>query len=189
MCLAPPLAEPDAARNVTMVAGRKLGLDLRSELSQTNGMVPRAPNSPVPLDICHLAKAIEAVGDRWTLLILRSSLFGVRRFDDYQKELGIPRTVLSGRLSKLVAAGVMAKQSYKEEGKRARPEYVLTDAGEALRPVLMGLTQWGDDWLADGATPPISFTHAKSRQSVRPAFVDEDGNETKLSEMRVSLRR
>ncbi|NQY96442.1 MAG: helix-turn-helix transcriptional regulator [Henriciella sp.] len=152
-------------------------------------MTPRAPRSPVPLEICHLAKAIEAIGDRWTLLILRSSLFGVRRFDDYQKELGVPRTVLSGRLSKLVKAGVMAKQSYKEEGKRARPEYVLTEAGEALRPVLMALTQWGDDWLSKGATPPISFTHAKSRQRVRPGFVDEDGKETTLSEMRISLRR
>lgn len=152
-------------------------------------MTPRAPRSPVPLEICHLAKAIEAIGDRWTLLILRSSLFGVRRFDDYQKELGVPRTVLSGRLSKLVKAGVMAKQSYKEEGKRARPEYVLTEAGEALRPVLMALTQWGDDWLSEGATPPISFTHAKSRQRVRPGFIDEDGKETTLSEMRISLRR
>nr|WP_070960473.1 helix-turn-helix domain-containing protein [Hyphomonas sp. Mor2] len=152
-------------------------------------MTPRAPRSPVPLDICHLAKAIEAIGDRWSLLILRSSLFGVRRFDDYQKELGIPRTVLSGRLSQLVKADVMAKQSYKEEGKRARPEYVLTEAGEALRPVLMALTQWGDDWLSEGAAPPISFTHAKSRQRVRPGFVDEEGKETKMSEMRVSLRR
>jgi len=166
-----------------------LGLDLTGELSHKKFMVPRAPNSPVPLDICHLAKAIDTIGDRWTLLILRSSLFGVRRFDDFQKELGVPRTVLSGRLSKLVAHGVMAKQKYKEDGKRTRPEYVLTDAGEALRPVLMALTQWGDDWLSEGASPPISFTHAKSRQSVRPAFVDEDGQETKLSEMRVSLRR
>lgn len=166
-----------------------MGLDLTGELSHKKFMVPRAPNSPVPLDICHLAKAIDTIGDRWTLLILRSSLFGVRRFDDFQKELGVPRTVLSGRLSKLVAHGVMAKQKYKEDGKRTRPEYVLTDAGEALRPVLMALTQWGDDWLSEGASPPISFTHAKSRQSVRPAFVDEDGQETKLSEMRVSLRR
>ncbi len=166
-----------------------MGLDLTGELSHKKFMVPRAPNSPVPLDICHLAKAIDTIGDRWTLLILRSSLFGVRRFDDFQKELGVPRTVLSGRLSKLVAHGVMAKQKYKEDGKRTRPEYVLTDAGEALRPVLMALTQWGDGWLSEGASPPISFTHAKSRQSVRPAFVDEDGQETKLSEMRVSLWR
>lgn len=152
-------------------------------------MIPRAQKSPVPLDICHLAKAIEILGDRWTLLILRGALFGVRRFDDFQKELDIPRTVLSGRLSKLVQNGVMAKQPYKEDGKRARPEYVLTDAGEALRPVLMGLNQWGDDWASDGAAPLMSFTHAKSRQKLRPAFVDENGRETPLSEMRVSLRR
>ena len=152
-------------------------------------MIPRAQKSPVPLEICHLAKAIEAVGDRWTLLILRGALFGVRRFDDFQKELTIPRTVLSGRLAKLVEKGVLEKKSYKEDGKRARPEYVLTDAGESLRPVFMALTQWGDSWASDGAPPPISFTHARSRQKVRPAFVDEDGRETPMSDTRVSLRR
>lgn len=152
-------------------------------------MIPRAQKSPVPLDICHLAKAIEAIGDRWTLLILRGALFGVRRFDDFQKELGIPRTVLSGRLAKLVENGVLTKNTYKEDGKRARPEYVLSDAGEALRPVFMALTQWGDDWASDGAPPPISFTHAKSRQKVRPAFVDENGRETAMEDTRVSLRR
>ncbi|MCR9268618.1 MAG: winged helix-turn-helix transcriptional regulator [Henriciella sp.] len=152
-------------------------------------MIPRAQKSPVPLDICHLAKAIETIGDRWTLLILRAALFGVRRFDDFQKELSIPRTVLSGRLGKLVETGILEKQKYKEDGKRARPEYVLTEAGEALRPVFMALTQWGDDWVSDGALPPISFTHAKSRQKVRPAFVDEHGRETLMKDTRVSLRR
>lgn len=152
-------------------------------------MIPRAQKSPVPLEICHLAKAIEAVGDRWTLLILRAALFGVRRFDDFQKELSIPRTVLSGRLAKLVEVDVLTKKAYKEDGKRARPEYLLTDAGEALRPVFMALTQWGDDWASDGAPPPISFTHAKSRQKVRPAFVDENGREALMKDTRVSLRR
>ncbi len=152
-------------------------------------MIPRAQKSPIPLQDCHLAKAIEILGDRWTLLILRGSLFGVRRFDDFQKELNIPRTVLSGRLRKLVENGVLAKKAYKESGKRARPEYLLTEAGEALRPVLMGLNLWGDDWASDGAAPQMSFMHAKSRQKVKPAFVDEDGNETKMRDIRVSLRR
>ncbi|NQY14218.1 MAG: helix-turn-helix transcriptional regulator [Henriciella sp.] len=152
-------------------------------------MIPRAQKSPIPLDDCHLAKAIEILGDRWTLLILRGALFGVRRFDDFQKELNIPRTVLSGRLKKLVDHGILTKQAYKEDGKRARPEYLLSDAGEALRPVLMGLNQWGGAWASDGTAPPISLTHSKTRQKVRPAFVDEDGRETKLSELRISLRR
>lgn len=152
-------------------------------------MIPRAQKSPIPLEICHLAKAIEILGDRWTLLILRGALFGVRRFDDFQKELNIPRTVLSGRLKKLVENGILTKNAYKEDGKRARPEYLLTEAGEALRPVLMGLNLWGDVWASDGAAPLMSFTHAKTRQKVRPAFVDEDGKETKFSELRISLRR
>lgn len=152
-------------------------------------MIPRAQKSPVPLESCHLAKAIEIVGDRWTLLILRGAQFGVRRFDDFQKELNIPRTVLSGRLAKLVEHGIFKKQSYKEAGKRARPEYTLTDAGEALRPLMMGLMQWGDDWASDASVPPMSFTHAKTRQKVKTAFVDEDGRETPISQVRASLRR
>lgn len=152
-------------------------------------MIPRAQKSPIPLQDCHLAKAIEILGDRWTLLILRGALFGVRRFDDFQKELNIPRTVLSGRLKKLVDKGILAKNAYKEDGKRARPEYLLTDAGEALRPILMGLNHWGGAWASEGAAPLMSFTHAKTRQKVRPAFVDEDGKETPFREMRISLRR
>lgn len=152
-------------------------------------MIPRAQKSPIPLEHCHLAKAIEILGDRWTLLILRGALFGVRRFDDFQKELSIPRTVLSGRLKKLVDHGVLTKKAYKEDGKRARPEYVLTEAGEALRPVLMGLNLWGGEWASGGSAPLMSFTHAKTRQKVHPAFVDEDGRETKFSELRISLRR
>ncbi|MEO1662351.1 MAG: helix-turn-helix domain-containing protein [Pseudomonadota bacterium] len=157
--------------------------------AKSGAMVPRAQKSPVPLESCHLAKSIEILGDRWTLLILRGALFGVRRFDDFQKELGIPRTVLSGRLANLVEHDVLTKQSYKEAGKRARPEYVLAPAGEALRPLLMGLMLWGDDWASEGTPPPMSFTHVKKRQKVRPAFVDEDGRETPVNQVRVSLRR
>ncbi|MEM1146812.1 MAG: helix-turn-helix domain-containing protein [Pseudomonadota bacterium] len=152
-------------------------------------MIPRAQKSPIPLESCHLAHAIEIIGDRWTLLILRAALFGVRRFDDFQTELAIPRTVLSGRLRKLVAHDLLTKQDYKEDGKRARPEYVLSPAGEALRPVLIGLMQWGDDWIRRDSPAPMSFTDTKSRQKVRTAFVDEDGKAVELDQIRVSLRR
>lgn len=152
-------------------------------------MQARAQRSAVPLDTCHLAKAIEQVGDRWTLLILRSALFGVRRFDDFQSELDIPRTVLSGRLKAMVSHGLLEKRQYKQPGKRARAEYVLTEMGLALQPVLIGLTQWGDTWLAPGQTPPLSFTHAQSRQAVRAGFVDADGREVDPAELRAALRR
>lgn len=152
-------------------------------------MIPLNRRSPVPLETCHLAKAVDVIGDRWVLLILRSALFGVRRFDDFQTELSIPRTVLSGRLKTLSEHGLIEKQTYKVEGKRPRPEYVLTEKGRALQPILIALTQWGDDWLSDGQTPPLSFTHAVSRQRVRAAFVDEDGREALPEHMRAALRK
>ena len=134
--------------------------------------IPLVRRSPVPPDTCNLAKAIDLIGDRWTLLILRAALYGVRRFDDFQSELGCPRTVLSGRLKKLVDAGLLTKKSYKAPGKRARPEYVLSAIGLSLRPILIGLTQWGDAWLGQGEAPPISFTRAGSKSAIRAAFVD-----------------
>ena len=152
-------------------------------------MVPLSRKSPVPPEHCNLARAVELIGDRWTLLILRSAMYGVRRFDDFQTELGTPRTILSGRLKALVEAGLLDKRIYKVEGRRARPEYVLTDQGEALRPVLIALTQWGDEWLGTEGQPPISFTDMKSRQSVRAAFVTPEGREVSVDSLRIVLRR
>ena len=156
---------------------------------QDCGMVPLSRKSPVPPDRCNLARAVDQIGDRWTLLILRSALYGVRRFDDFQTELGTPRTILSGRLKSLVDSGLLAKRTYKVEGRRARPEYVLTTKGEALRPVLIALNQWGDQWLESEGQPPISFTDSQSRQAVRIAFVTEDGREVSVENMRFVLRR
>ncbi len=152
-------------------------------------MIPLSHRSPVPLDICHLARAVDVIGDRWTLLILRSAMFGVRRFDDFQQELSIPRTVLSGRLKALTAGGLLEKRAYKVEGKRARPEYLMTDKGQALQPILIALTQWSDDWLAEGAKPPMGFSHAETRQRIRAAFIDENGREVAVDQIRLSLRR
>jgi hypothetical protein len=84
---------------------------------------------------------------------------------------------------------LIEKQPYKVEGKRPRPEYVLTEKGRALQPILIALTQWGDDWMGEGQTPPLSFTHAVSRQRVRAAFVDEEGREALPAHMRAALRK
>jgi DNA-binding HxlR family transcriptional regulator len=150
--------------------------------------IPLARRSPVPLQSCNLARAIEMIGDRWTMLILRAAMYGVRRFDDFQAELECPRTVLSGRLKSLVAAGLLHKQEYKAPGRRARPEYALTQMGQSLRPILIGLNQWGDVWLGKGATPPISFIRAGTKGAVRAAFVDGEGREVKPDQIRAVLR-
>ncbi|GAB5458088.1 MAG: helix-turn-helix domain-containing protein [Henriciella sp.] len=152
-------------------------------------MPPLTHASPIALKDCHLAKTIEVIGDRWTLLILRSAMFGVRRFDDFQTELNIPRTVLSGRLKRLCVAELIEKKTYKQPGKRTRPEYILTQKGQTLQPALIALTQWGDEWLAPQAIPPISFTHAGTRKTVRAGFVDTDGRVVDPDDMRISLRR
>jgi DNA-binding HxlR family transcriptional regulator len=90
---------------------------------------PPPRRSPLPPHDCHLARAFDVIGDRWTLLILRSALYGVRRFDDFASELGAPRTVLADRLKRLTAAGLLARRDYREPRRRARPEYWLTPKG------------------------------------------------------------
>ncbi len=149
--------------------------------------IPRARRSPVAPENCSLARAIDLIGDRWSLKILRSALYGVRRFDDFQSELGLPRTVLSGRLKRLVNGGLMQRQTYREPGKRARPEYILTRMGEALRPVLIGLTQWGDTWTGT-SSPPISFT-TRQGGAVHAGFINEKGQEVAQNDMRIVLRK
>jgi DNA-binding HxlR family transcriptional regulator len=150
--------------------------------------IPLARRSPIPPESCNLASAIEVVGDRWTLLILRAALYGVRRFDDFQAELKCPRTVLSGRLKGLVDAGLLVKRPYKAPGKRARPEYTLSAMGLSLRPILIGLTQWGDAWLGSGESAPISFTKAGTKAAIRAAFVDADGREVRPDQIRTVIR-
>lgn len=150
---------------------------------------PRTSRSPVPIDRCHLARSIDLIGERWTLLILRAAMFGVRRFDDFQKELRCPRTVLSGRLNDLVAAGILTREPYRDPGKRQRDEYILTEKGRALQPVLVMLTQWGDAHIANGAPPPFSFTDTKTRKPVVAGFVGETGRAVPTERLRVKVRR
>ena len=88
---------------------------------------------------CSIASALDVVGEPWTLLIVRDAFYGVRRFDDFQENLGIARNVLTARLKKLVEAGVFRKTAYRQ--RPLRHEYRLTDKGAALFTVIVGLKQ------------------------------------------------
>lgn len=90
---------------------------------------------------CSIARALEVVGGRWTLLILRDALMGVRRFDDFRASLGIASNVLSKRLDQLVEDGLLLREPYHE--RPLRVEYVPTARAEQLRPVLFALKEWG----------------------------------------------
>jgi DNA-binding HxlR family transcriptional regulator len=94
--------------------------------------------------VCPIADALELVGDRYALLILRELAFGVSRFSDIRHNTGAPRETLSARLRKLEDAGLIARRRYSEHP--PRDEYVLTDAGSAITPVLQSLRQWGEQY-------------------------------------------
>jgi DNA-binding HxlR family transcriptional regulator len=106
---------------------------------------------------CSIARTLDVVGERWTLLILRDAFNGVRRFEDFEASLPIASNVLTARLHTLIAHRVLERQQY-----RVRPpryEYRLTDRGRRLYPVLIALLQWGDEFLAGEAGPPIELMH------------------------------
>src|SRR4029450_2425643 len=112
------------------------------ELAEQDCSTPRPP--PLP-------------GDRWTLVILRQAFNGIKRFEDFQETLAISRSLLSDRLNRLVDAGVLRREPYKDSV-RTRDRYRLTEMGLDLYPVLMALRQWGDRYLADGF-PPADIRH------------------------------
>lgn len=144
--------------------------------------LPLTRRSPVPVCDCNLARSFELIGDRWTLLILRSALYGLRRFDDFQAELGLPRSVLSNRLAGLVESGIMERREYREEGHRARVEYPLTEMGRALALPFISMTAWGDKWLGGGKAP-MTLRSKSSGQKLTVALVDERGLVAKASDV------
>jgi len=118
---------------------------------------------------CSIARTLKVIGDRWSSLILRSSFFGTRRFDDFHRELGIAESILSQRLGRLVALGVLTRRAYQENP--PRDEYPLTDAGLGLYPIYLSMLAWGDRWLADGSDATMVLEHKLCGHSVEPVLV------------------
>lgn len=107
---------------------------------------------------CSVARTLSAIGDRWTLLILRDCFLGVRRFDAFQRDLELSPHLLSTRLAKLVEHGILERRSYQERPRRA--EYRLTEKGRDLYPVMLSLLRWGDRWMwRDDETPSVTLVH------------------------------
>jgi DNA-binding HxlR family transcriptional regulator len=104
---------------------------------------------------CAIARALEVIGERWTLLIVRDAFYGVRRFTDFREHLDIPRAVLTERLSLLVEHGIMARSA----AASGRDEYTLTGKGEELWPAVWALLSWGSKYYAaTGGARPVSHT-------------------------------
>jgi DNA-binding HxlR family transcriptional regulator len=106
---------------------------------------------------CSIARTLELIGERWSILVLRDVFLGIRRFDAIQHDLGIARNVLATRLDRLVGAGILEKRPYQE--RPLRHEYRLTEKGLDLWPVFVELLRFGDRHLATPAGPPVVLRH------------------------------
>jgi DNA-binding HxlR family transcriptional regulator len=138
-------------------------------------------SSPAALDWsadnCTIGRALDVVGDRWTFVVLREVFQGIRRFDDLTVRTAIPRTVLTDRLRRLVDAGILRKEPYREPGARSRMEYRLTEKGLDLYPVLLALQAWGDRYLAGPEGPAFEFAHRECEAPVHLVMRCEAGHE------------
>jgi DNA-binding HxlR family transcriptional regulator len=111
-----------------------------------------------PGQVCSIARALEVVGERWTLLILRDSVLGLERFEEFHASLGIASNVLTARLKLLCDEGLMERVP--DEERRGRPKYVLTDKGREVAPALVILMKWGDRHYPTPEGPPRITLHA-----------------------------
>jgi DNA-binding HxlR family transcriptional regulator len=129
---------------------------------------------------CPIPAAVELIGEKWAFLILRGALNGLQHFEEFQAGLGIARNILSDRLSKMVAGGILERSADPEDGRRVI--YSLTPKGEGLLPVVLALRQWGDEW--GYGKMKIVLADRRDRKPVRKIGVlSHDGRELKLQDL------
>ena len=113
---------------------------------------------------CSVARALSVVGERWTMLIIRDAFLGTRRFEEFQKRLGIARNILTARLKNLCANEILDRVPVKEGAKRH--EYILTRKGKDMMPLLVSLTQWGDKWVFGEGKEPVIFQDREHNEPI-----------------------
>ncbi|MFG0409020.1 helix-turn-helix domain-containing protein [Pseudomonas sp. NY5710] len=118
---------------------------------------------------CPVARALEVLGDRWALMILRDAFDGLRRFSEFQKNLGLAKNILASRLKWLVESGLLELQPASDGS--AYKEYVLTGKGRAVFPLVVGLRQWGERYLFEAGETRSALVDAGSGQGLEPLEV------------------
>jgi DNA-binding HxlR family transcriptional regulator len=132
--------------------------------------------------MCSAARALELLGERWTMLLIREIVFGTRRFEAFAVHLGIARNVLAARLSGLVEAGILEMRPIDPAARRR--EYRLTEKGRDTLPILIALMQWGDRWLQTPQSVPIRVIDRRTgRPLPRMRPLDADGNALDLRDL------
>lgn len=118
---------------------------------------------------CPIARSADLLGDGWNLLLIRQACLGTRRFDAFQRELGIGRNILANRLERLVADDIMVKVPY--DDRPVRHEYRLTQKGREVYPILAAMGAWGNKWLRGDNTPPLVLHHHECHHDMEAAVV------------------
>jgi DNA-binding HxlR family transcriptional regulator len=133
---------------------------------------------------CSIARTMEVVGDRWSILLLREAYYGTRRFDEFQYYLGVAPNILSTRLKKFVDLGMMTRVPLPEHA--GRYEYVLTEKGRDFFPTYLALKKWGDDWLAEPAGPQVVFKDRASGRAIEyPTLMSARGKPLQLEDIEI----
>lgn len=122
---------------------------------------------------CSLAQTLDVIGERWSLLILRDAFFGVKRFGQFEKSLGIAKNILTSRLNRLVEEEILVKQGACDG---SYIEYKLTEKGLDLQPVLLSMTHWGDKYKPNSKGQRLTFIEKKTGQAIQTmSVVSHDG--------------
>ncbi len=111
---------------------------------------------------CSFARTVDIIGDRWSLMILRDAFYGVRRFSEFKRRLGVTQGILSSRLAQMVERGLLDKHLLDDTS--SREEYRLTASGRAMFPIVVAIMQWGDDHIHSTDGPPIRLFDKGSQQ-------------------------
>ncbi|MFJ8660051.1 winged helix-turn-helix transcriptional regulator [Streptomyces sp. NPDC093795] len=136
---------------------------------------------------CPVRRTLDLVGEKWTLLILRDAFNGVRRYDEFRRHLGLSEAVLADRLRKLVAAGVLRAEPYRDPGSRTRYAYRLTPKGVDLWPVLLALKQWGDTHAGEPEGSVLDIRHTDCGAPVRVVVQCEGDEQATLTARDVTV--
>jgi DNA-binding HxlR family transcriptional regulator len=146
---------------------------------------PLDPRGSWSADACSIGRALEVVGTRSAMLLLREAFYGTTRFDDFADRVGISEPSAAARLRELVAEGLLEREPYQEPGQRTRLQYRLTEKGSELFPALVALMQWGDRWLAPAGSP-VTLSHRDCGQPVRAELRCASGHQPGVGDLELS---
>ncbi|OZC73966.1 transcriptional regulator [Rhodococcus sp. 06-462-5] len=134
------------------------------------------------LDNCSVVNALDVIGNRISLLLIREALLGTSRFDDFAARIGISESAAAKRLTELTTAGVLERRPYRDPKQRERHEYLLTQKGSELRVIVTALRDWGDTWASGESGPPFHVIHRDCGSTVHAEVRCTRGHSVSRSE-------